>query len=431
MAGILPFPTFATTQAVERTFDRLANVAAYLEPYYPDDVSLENAALWRGALQDGNGDRLLENIRKFDALAINHLEAAETDTLKRLIPTVPGLWGELQANVERLERLIGVALPLRISVFADWPLPERTERGMALLLKPPPVTEDTIPIASALQVFLAAPSSSDADETVRITVRPALGPGAHSPFIRRHFARETIEELGPYGLAGEFVTPLVAPERVFLTDKIVRVGRFSFLGLERPEDASSFPPRDWGVFHRHVDVLVFGVRAAAEPGFVDRAIFSLRPRLALLAAAGAASVRRPEETSVLAVTPGASVSLEFHPVLQSIVFDQGYGPRRVPLNRAERVLNVLEAARPEVTRGISKSSRATIGVAVASALRYLLLLDSDPYRFASAAPREEKLASAIDDMTASLSAESDVYEHIRVFRDLLLASGLLARSGGR
>ena len=117
------------------------------------------------------------------------------------------------------------------------------------------------------------------------------------------------------------------------------------------------------------------------------------------------------------------------------------------LNRSAQILNLLEEIRGEVARDLGPRLRGrmasaapgkraqdawlwanlNLNGAIPMALRYLLLLDSDPYRYGTLAAREEALARIINEATDPLQIHHWGPDQVWTLKELLLRSGLLER----
>lgn len=443
------FPTGTSFTAVTQTLARLGNVTDYLAGFVPGDTARSHADLWEETLRDGDSVRLIEDIRTYDAFPFRHLDAESRDLLHNLAFNDPNLRAALQDSAEKLERSIGVSLPLRCSVFAGNPAALAAQRGIAFYLGALDETEEA---PSSLQLFTLPEPADDAEEpTQRIDTPPTLRPTAHAPAIRGHFAREEIEVVAAHELQGFRATPLSAPLKAELSEGLTRIGRFTFLGLNRPlhgearENLLSSLER----FQWQVDLLLLGGLAASEKDFVDASIVTLKPRVALLPVERAAPVHTFGYTTVVPVPPSAPVGLEFDPFARFLQVDSAPAPKTVALKRQDRILDILEKARPDVTRdlvrhvygemaaksagerskGAWRWARLTMNGVVPMALRYLLLLDYDPNRFARVQEREEALMRVIDEMTDPMGFRDTVPDHVWALKEILLRCGLLRPRG--
>jgi hypothetical protein len=407
---------------------------------------MTHAEMWQEAVRDGDSEKLIENIRTFDVFPFRHLDSESFDLLHNLAFNDPQLRAALQSGAETFERAIGVSIPLRFSVFAESPAAALPSQGIAFYLG---ARGQQSPVSPSLQLF-TLPSSADEAETQRITTPPKLVSRAHAPKLWNHFAKETVETVAAHHLTGFRVTPLSAPLKSDLSEGLTRIGRFTFVGLNRGgqgetrEAILSALERLQG----HVDVLMLGGLAAAESGFVDAALVTLKPRVALVPVDGAAAVHTFGYTTVQTVSPNEPVLFELDPLTQRIDVRSGRSERTVPLKRQDRVLDILEKNRTPVThdlvrrlqgamtastpgaraQGAWRWAKITMNGVIPMALRYALMLDFDPVRYASAPEREEALMRVIDEMTDPLGFRDTVPDHVWALKEILLRSGLLGPS---
>ncbi|HSA59923.1 MAG TPA: hypothetical protein VLJ37_09600 [bacterium] len=449
MTGPFSLSVGASLATVSQTLTRLANAADYMAHLVSEENVLPRADLWQEAVRDGDTERLIQDVRIHDALPIRHLDDESLELLTNLAFSDPQLRAELQTNAERLERSIGVALPLRMSVFAGTPPSGLPDRGIALFLGAR--EEAAVPARSALQLFTVTPPPASEDETLRISTPRKLKGRGRSAAVQEHFARKDIETIAARDLRGARVTPLSAPLEVALQENLTRIGRFTFLGLNRALTGDGRERLLTSIerYRSQVDVLVLGGLSAAEPSFADAALVTLKPRLALLPVAAAAAVHTFGYTTVFPVTTSSPATLELHPLLNTISVESVHASKSLPLKRQDRILDILEQIRPDVTRELVRSvygemtateigerskgawrwARLTMNGVVPMALRYLLLLDFDPNRFAHVPEREVALMRVIDEMTDPLGFRDTVPDHVWALKEILLRSGLLEPRG--
>lgn len=438
MPGPLSLTFALSPAAVAQTLARVENAAHYAQGFESRDLTQVQAYQWRTLLDAAEPGRLAEFIRRSNVTPYDLLEDEQRAMLRHFALESPELRAELQEGAARIERSIGLILPLRLSLRAGVDAGEDLPRGMALLLNRPVDRPDS----GATQVF-----QLDDGETAASTrdprVRTELLSASHSPKIRGHFAEAAIKEIAKRPLAGRRIIPLSSPIQTLLDSRqLTRVGRFTFLGIDL-SPARFDGDGDWErllPFEDQADVLVLGGLTAVEPSLVLSLIASLRPRLTLAGSEAPSFIRSKEFGAAALIAPGADAHLRLDPVAQNLTVTQGAEVLSVSWERSSRYLQALERARAPVTRTVFGNilrdrrdwrwSQSVLNGAIPQALRYLILLDASPDLTGSVASREEFLRDIVNQMTKDLDLPGADTDHVAAFKEVLLQSGLLDPNGG-
>lgn len=424
---MMVIPLFPNSQgAVHQTLARLEAVTSYLSQLSSSDLTGHETA----------NAFVLEEIRFRNELTETPIDDQALQLLRRLAHSEPWARSALQTATERLERAIGVSLPLRLSVHSGPTLPER---GTAIYLGD---LEGMPNPPASLQVFSLPWASLEPSRRSPLPAR--LTPRTHSDAIRGHFAQSDIELLGELTLAGTRAVPLSSPAQGEIGATLTRIGRLTFLGLT--EDHLDHLSR----YDGQADIVLLSGALAMIPDFIDRTIDALHPRMILHSSSEPTGVTNHGDTTVVSVSSRESMAIEFHPIAQTLELDPpSRAGQPIALKRHERILDILENLREPVSMDLVKRisgtmtassagqraqgawrwAKLTMNGAISMALRYLLLIDFDPNGYTRVQDREEALMRVIDEMTGKMKIRDSVPDHVWAFKELLIRSRLLTPMG--
>ena len=435
-------PLAISISAVAQTLARVDAAADYVAPYSDHPFAFETAGLWREAVHNGNVDDVIRHIQSSGIAPYHHLNDGARDSLRKLALRHPELRAELQEGAARIERAIGVSLPLRMSVYPGFHPSHLHRKGLILFLNGPDASLAVTMPMGGLQTFHVADPAGEAVPDFGVRSKGLITMRGHSPKIRGHFAESGIRDLAAYDLPGQRIFPLLSPLRASLSADVTRVGRFNFFGLRLDEDGIPIGARleEMTRFQDQVDLLIFGGAAVGQDQLPVEWLRLLRPRMTLYAQPGATPTSLDGHRSVFPISSGEATSLDFDPNRKTMTVSDNRTTVGASWERESRLLGGLERLRAETTRHVFGNilgdrpawrwSQSILNGAIPQALRYLLLLDSAPSLYETGAAKEEALVTLVDQMTDPLSLPGAAVDHVRVLKDLLIRSGLLERRDG-
>ena len=434
MTGLISLPLAASATAVSSTLQRLETAALYASAYESRSQSRALAGDWAKLLtgpEAGDTELLGHLIRHGSIAPYTLLDLPARSALQRFALQDTSFRAALQAGAERTERSVGLDLPLRFALHAD-PASMTDDdpiRGLPLYLGMPAHFEG---FAKSTQYFVLGRHGN-----APAPARKPLLERIHSPLLKGHFARRDIEYLASHELSGNRAIALSSPLQVTLfPDRLTRVGRFTFLGLQDPDHAD---PNAFVSLANQADVLILGGVRSVSMQSIARWHDALQPRLLIATGDEPHLFRAPNRSGTAIISREQPGWIEMDTNTQTLVVSDGFDRLKIGWERSQRFLERLEKARPGVSQGVFGSSlkergdwrwsQSVLNGVIPRALSYLLQLDGSPEKTGSLKSREECLINVVRQMTEPLLLHGADVDHVAAFKEILLQCGLLQKNG--